>query len=156
MSAAALVIATVATGLMAGIFFGFSVAVMPALARVDDTTFVRVMQRINSAIQNGLFGLVFLGALVAGGAAVWWHLDRPDVRGWVVAGFAGYLVTLVITFAVNIPLNNRLDRAGPADRLADPRAARQGFEKPWVRWHNLRTLTCVAAFGCLCAALSLA
>ncbi|SCL14339.1 Uncharacterized membrane protein [Micromonospora nigra] len=156
MSVAALVIATVTTGLVAGLFFGFSVAVMPALARVDDTTFVRVMQQVNSAIQNVLFGLVFLGALVAGGAAAWWHLDHPDVRGWVVAGVAGYLVTLVITFAVNIPLNNRLDRAGPPDRLADPRAARRDFEQPWVRWHHLRTLICVAAFGCLCAALALA
>lgn len=155
MSVAALLIATVTTGLVAGIFFGFSVAVMPALARVDDVTFVRVMQQINSVIQNGLFGLAFLGALVAGGAAAWWHLDQPHVRGWVVAGFAGYVVTLVITFTVNIPLNNRLDRAGSPDGLADPRAVRQGFERPWVRWHHLRTLTCVVGFGCLCAALSL-
>ncbi|MGN9809205.1 anthrone oxygenase family protein [Micromonospora sp. BQ11] len=156
MATAVLVLATVTTGLMAGLYLAFSVAVMPALARVDDTTFVRVMQRINDAIQNPLFGLVFVGALIAGGAAVWWHLDRGDVRWWVLAGAAGYAVTVVSTVAANIPLNNRLDRAGPVDRLADARAVRRDFERPWVRWHTLRTLVCVLAFGCLCVALSVA
>ncbi|RKN47848.1 DUF1772 domain-containing protein [Micromonospora endolithica] len=150
MATAALVIAAVTTGLMAGLFFAFSVAVMPALAALDDATFVRVMREINRVIQNGLFGLVFLGALVAAGAALGWHLDRPGVRGWVLAGFVGYLATLVITFAGNIPLNNRLDRADPAD----PRAARHGFERPWRRWHTVRTLACVVAVTCLCVALS--
>ncbi|MEV1147627.1 anthrone oxygenase family protein, partial [Micromonospora sp. NPDC049799] len=116
MATAVLVLATVTTGLMAGLYLGFSVAVMPALARVDDATFVRVMQRINDAIQNPLFGLVFVGALVAGGAAAWWHLDRGDVRWWVLAGAVGYAVTVAVTVAANIPLNNRLDRAGPVDR----------------------------------------
>ncbi|MFI9642505.1 DUF1772 domain-containing protein [Micromonospora sp. NPDC051925] len=154
MSAVVLLVATVTTGVMAGIFFGFSCAVMPALARLDDPTFIRVMQRINSAIQNGLFALVFLGALVSGAGTLWWHPDRPGLRSWLIAGFTAYVVTLAITFVINIPLNNRLDRAGPAERLADPRTVRQGFEKPWVRWHTLRTLTCLAAFACFCIALS--
>lgn len=153
MSEATLITATLTTGLMAGIFFGFSCSVMLALARVDDRTYVVVMQRINAAIQNGLFGLVFLGALAATSIAVWRYADRPEVLRWLVAALAGYVVTLAITFTVNIPLNNRLDRAGPGARLADPGAARRDFEKPWVRWNNIRALTCTLAFGCLCAAL---
>jgi uncharacterized membrane protein len=51
-SGATLVAGTVTTGLMAGLFAAFSYAVMPGLARTDDATFVRSMQRINVAILN--------------------------------------------------------------------------------------------------------
>ena len=57
-----LVLATVATGLGAGLFYTFSVAVMPGLRRADDATRVRTMQGINIAILNGWFALSFVGA----------------------------------------------------------------------------------------------
>jgi len=44
------------------------------------------------------------------------------------------VVTLVITYRVNIPLNNELERAGPPDRIVDPAAVRERFEMTWVRW----------------------
>ncbi|MEU8928226.1 hypothetical protein AB0D10_46310, partial [Kitasatospora sp. NPDC048545] len=54
--------ATVAMGLMAGLFFAFDVSVMPGLAAGDDRTYVTAMQHINKSIENGMFGLVFVGA----------------------------------------------------------------------------------------------
>ncbi|CUU54044.1 Uncharacterized membrane protein [Parafrankia irregularis] len=152
MSEAALIAAVVTTGLMSGIFLGFSTAVMPALARVDDRAFVDVMRAVNAAIQNGVFALVLLGALASSGVATWRYAGHDDVLPWVVAGLAGYLVTLAITFRANIPLNNRLDRTGPAED-EDVQDLRAGFERSWVRWHHVRTLSCLLAFGCLCAAL---
>ncbi|QSB16794.1 DUF1772 domain-containing protein [Natronosporangium hydrolyticum] len=154
MSGLALIVAVVTTGLVAGIFLGFSISVMPALARTGDRTFVEVMQRINAAIQNPLFGLVFLGAVVSIGVAGWLHASREEMFSWILAGAVGYGLTLLITFAINIPLNNRLDRAGPAGGLANPRSPRRAFERLWVGAHHVRTLTCVAAFGCLTLALA--
>lgn len=149
MSEVALIVAVATTGLTAGIFLGFSIAVMPALARVGDRAFVDVMQNINSAIQNGVFGLVFLGAPASNAIAAWRYADQDEVFRWTVAGLVGYLATLTITFTINIPLNNRLDQAGSAD----PGGPRASFERAWVLWHNIRTITCVAAFGCLAVAL---
>ena len=57
---------------------------------------------------------------------------------------------LAVTFAVNVPLNNRLNAA-----TGDPAAARAAFEAPWVRWNLVRTVLNTAAFGCLCWALVL-
>lgn len=150
---AGLVAAALATGLMAGLFFAFSTAVMPALRRTDDRTFVEVMQRINAAIQNGLFALVFAGALVATAVALPLHFGDRTTAGLISAALALYALALGLTFRVNIPLNNALDAAGPAARLTDPGRVRADFEGPWLRAHQLRTLACVAAFALLCAAL---
>lgn len=154
---AVLLAATVAVGLMAGLFFAFSVAVMPGLARSGDRTLVEAMQRINVAIQNGWFLLAFGGALPLSAAAVVLCLRDGGrvLLPWVVAAAALYLAVLVITFGVSIPLNNRLDAAGDPGRIADPAAVRAAFESAWVRWNLLRTLLCTAALGCLGRALLL-
>jgi uncharacterized membrane protein len=57
-----LVVAAVATGLIAGLFYAYSVSVMPDLAGADDHTFVHGMNEINDAIENPVFFLSFLGA----------------------------------------------------------------------------------------------
>jgi uncharacterized membrane protein len=148
-SGATLLAGTVTTGLMAGLFAAFSYAVMPGLGRTDDATFVQSVQRINVAILNGWFGLCFAGALVFTAIAVLLHRGRPGLS-WIVAGLVLYAAVLVVTFAVNVPLNNRLDAA-----TTDPAAARDAFERTWVLWNNARSVLSTAAFGCLCWALVL-
>lgn len=148
-SGATLLAGTVTTGLMAGLFAAFSYAVMPGLGRTDDATFVQSMQRINVAILNGWFGICFVGALVFTTVAVLAHRGRPGL-GWIIAGLALYAAVLVVTFAVNVPLNNRLNAA-----TVDLAAAREAFERTWVRWNVVRTVLCTAALGCLCWALVL-
>lgn len=141
MSQVVLVVATITSGLMAGLFFAFSCAVMLGLGGVEDRVFVDVMRRINRSIQNGLFGLVFVGSLLSSAAAV----VIGDVWGRVGGGL--FLVSLLITFVVNIPLNNRLDAAD------DVAAARRAFEGRWVRWNHVRMVFSTAGFVLLCLAL---
>jgi uncharacterized membrane protein len=148
-SGAALVAGTVATGLMAGLFAAFSYAVMPGLARTSAPVFVESMQQINVAIRNGWFGLCFGGAVVFTALAVLLHRGRAGLA-WILAGLLLYVAVLVVTVAVNVPLNNRLDAA-----TGDPAAARAAFERAWVQWNLLRAVLCTAAFGCLCWALVL-
>lgn len=158
--ATTLVAATVATGLVAGLFYAFSCSVMPGLARTDDRTFVDAMQRINVAILNGWFALGFGGALVLTVLATALHLggDQRSVLPWVIAALVLYVATLVITGVVNVPLNNELEAAGPRDRIADAAelaAVRLHFEARWVRWNIVRALTSTGALGCLAWALVL-
>ena len=150
-----LLVAAGTLGLMAGLFYGYAGSVMPGLRGADDRTVIDVMQRFNAAIQNGLFGLIFLGALVATALAAYQHraaTDRPVFLPVVVA-LVLYVLTLLITFGVNIPLNNRLAQAGPAQRIANPGAVRAAFYGRWVRFNTLRALTCTGAFGAMCWAL---
>ena len=62
--------ALLTTGLMAGVYLAFSIAVLPGIARGDDNTFVVAMRGMNAAILNPVFGLVFGGPLVFGIVAV--------------------------------------------------------------------------------------
>lgn len=150
-----LIAATITMGLMAGLFAAFSYAVMPGLARTDARTFVAAMQRINEAILNGWFAIAIGGAVVFTTAAALMHLpaqERPALP-WIVAALVLYLIALVVTGVVNVPLNNGLLAEGPPDRITDPAAARRRFERRWVRWNVARSVLTVAALGCLCGAL---
>jgi uncharacterized membrane protein len=152
-----LVAATMTVGLIAGLFYAYACSVMIGLGRASDRTFVEAMQRINTAILNGWFFVCFLGALVLTILAAVLHLSegRRPVLPWIVAAIVLYGATLVITAAVNVPLNNVLDAAGAPDRIADLAAVREHFETTWVRWNLARAVTSTAAFGCLTWALVL-
>ncbi|MFI6846339.1 DUF1772 domain-containing protein [Kitasatospora sp. NPDC050467] len=149
--------ATVAMGLMAGLFFAFDVSVMPGLAKGDDRTYVTAMQNINRAIENGLFGLVFVGAFAVTGAAAYLQYRAGRRTGAIWAGAATllYLAALVVTLAVNIPLNNELAQAGDPSQIADFAAVRARFESTWVATNMLRTALCTAGLAALIRALLL-
>jgi uncharacterized membrane protein len=140
-----LVAALVTAGLIAGLFYAYACSVLPGLARGDDRTFVEGMRGINVAIVNPVFMLTFLGAPLLAGVAVFLN---PGPRPWVIAGFVLLAAMVVITAAVNIPLNNALDKGSD-----DYAAVRARFETVWVRWNVVRALVSTAGFGCLVAAV---
>ncbi|CAM4222006.1 DUF1772 domain-containing protein [Nocardiopsis rhodophaea] len=154
----ALIAATLTTGLVAGLFYAYAMSVMPGLSRAEDRTFVDAMQRINAAILNGWFALAFGGApvLMIVSAALQLGPDgRTVVFAWIVAALVLYAVMLVITFVVNVPLNNTLDAAGAPDRIDDVASVRKHFEATWVRWNVARSVASAGAFACLAWSLVL-
>ncbi|MFG2976794.1 anthrone oxygenase family protein [Streptomyces sp. NPDC048331] len=147
-------LSTVLVGLMAGLFFAFDVSVMPGLAAGDEQTYVTAMRAFNKAIDgNPLFGSVFLLALVAAVAAavVEYRGGRRATALWVAAAAVAYLVVLVITFAVNIPLNNELADAGVVEQMKDFSIVER-FKSTWVTTNILRTLLCTVALTALARA----
>jgi uncharacterized membrane protein len=152
---AALVAATLATGLQAGLHYAFAVSVMPGLSRVDDRAFVEAMQQINVAILNPWFFLSFFGAPVLTIVAAGLHLP-PAVRAalpWIAAAIVLNGVGFVLTVGMNVPLNDALAAAGSPDRIADLAQVRASFEAAWVRWNIARAVAFTAALGCLTWAL---
>jgi uncharacterized membrane protein len=144
-------------GLMAGLFFAFDVSVMPGLDRTDDRTFATAMQHFNSEIDgNGLFGLVFCGVLLTtAAAAVLTHRrGRRATALWAGLAAVLYLVVLLITFTVNIPLNNELADLGNPARAHDFSVVDE-FRGTWETTNILRTLLCTAALGCVTQAVRL-
>lgn len=142
--------ATVALAGIGGLYYSFACSVMPGLRATDDATFVSAMSRINTAIQNPVFALSFVGAFLAlaGSAAFSWANGLASALPISVA-LACYTATLVITFGVNIPLNNGLGRAAAS---GDAAAARRAFERRWSRWNIHRTWLSLAALVALSAA----
>jgi uncharacterized membrane protein len=154
--AVALVSAMVTVGVMAGVFFAYTVAVMPGLGRSDDRTFVGAFQQIDHAIVRPVFLLTFLGALLLTGVAAGVNLGEPERLPWIGAAFLLYLIGFVLTFRVNVPLNNAIKAAGDPDRIDDLAGVRARFnEARWRRSNLVRTVVTTLALGCLAIALVL-
>jgi uncharacterized membrane protein len=149
----ATLLGVVGSGLMAGLYFAFSTAVMPALRRLTPAAGAEAMQQVNRVILNPLFLLVFAGTgllclLLVIGAP---FSGRPGAV-WIVIGGLLYLVgNIGLTMVVNVPMNNRLDAANP---LTDQGAAIWAdFLKRWTAWNHVRALACTAAMAALAVGL---
>jgi uncharacterized membrane protein len=149
--------ATVAIGLIAGLYFGWAVSVMPGLAGLDDRAFVDAMQELDDAIRNPLFFATFLAALVLPAVAIYQQrrLGARQATTWIVAALILYGLGALTTMAFNEPLNTDLVDAGEPSLIADPAGVRDDFEDPWVAWHIVRTVLSTAALGSLAYALLL-
>ena len=147
---ATLIAATMATGLAAGVFGLYQHTVMRGLARTDDRTFVGAFQAMDRAIINPWFMTSFLGALLLTAAAAFLNPGKA----WIIAAFVLSLAVVIITLAINVPLNDALKAAGDPDRITDLAAVRARFgEARWSAWNLVRTIASTAAFGFLCWAL---
>jgi uncharacterized membrane protein len=146
--------AVIAMGLLAGLFYAFDVAVMPALTAADDRTLVDAMQQM---IDLPAFPLTLLAAPALATVALVQARRSGSAKTahWIVAALALYTVTVIVTFAVHIPLNEDLKNAGDPARIENLAAVRDDFVAPWVAWNIVRTLALTAAFGCLAWALVL-
>lgn len=156
MSLVVLLLATVSMGLAAGAFLLYQHTVMPGLGTTDDRTFVAAFQATDRAIINPWFMLTsFGGALILSGAATLLHVGE-DAFWWILSAVVLYVISVVITMAVNVPRNDALKAAGRPDQI-DVAAARTAFDETrWVRWNLVRVVASGAAFVLLAWALVVA
>jgi uncharacterized membrane protein len=149
----ALIAATMTTGLMAGVFGLYQHSIMRGLAQTDDRTFVGAFQAVDRALYNPWFMGSFFGALLLTAAAAFLNPGRRMLP-WILVALVLYLAVVVITLAINVPLNDALRAAGDPDRITDLAAVRERFnEGRWLAWNLFRTFATTAAFGFLCWAL---
>jgi len=151
-----LIVATLAMGLVAGVFLLYAHTIMPGLRRTDDRTFVAAFQAIDRAIINPWFMVTsFGGALVFTGAAALLYIGE-DPFWWIVVAFVLYLFTVIATVTVNVPRNDAIKAAGDPDHI-DVSTVRAAFDEArWTRWNLIRTIANSAAFGLLLWALVVA
>jgi uncharacterized membrane protein len=123
---------------------------MPALADLDDRTFVQVMDEINDAVYNPLFFAVLFGApvLIAVAAVQQRRGDNPGAARWTWAALALYVAGLMVTLAVNVPLTDDLVAAEPRN-ASEFAAAREDFEDPFNAADIVRTILHTAPVACL-------
>ncbi|ARS40033.1 hypothetical protein CA265_10390 [Sphingobacteriaceae bacterium GW460-11-11-14-LB5] len=143
-----LLLSTVSTALIGGLFYAYSCSVIPGLARLSDASFLQAMQSINRAILNPLFFISFMGTLVILPISVWFFREQPMVFYLLLAASLLYFGgVFLVTIIGNVPLNNLLDGAN-LDQLhaTELTALRQKFEPDWNLFHRIRT---IASFICI-------
>ncbi len=149
-------VSVLCTGLMAGLFFAYDISVMPGLAELDDRAYAAAMQHFNAVIDgSALFGLVFLATLACtvASAVTAFRKKQRSVALPLVAAAACYLAVLVITVAINLPLNAELADLGNPATARDLPEVIEDFKSVWVPANVARTVLCVLSLGALCSAL---
>ena len=140
--------AALGSGLMAGVFFAFSVFVMSALASLPPAQGIAAMQAINVKVLNPLFMLVFMGtALLCLVSVVVWQLGRNQPGAtWLFRGCVFYLIgTFGVTVAFNVPLNDALAKVQPTS--AEAAHIWANFLSAWLGWNHLRAFFALAAMA---------
>lgn len=136
-------------GLVAGLFFSWSVAVTKGLALVPDHEYISAMQSINREIQNGLFFLCFFGAAILLPISAYQHYHlNTTVFLMLIASAALYVVGVFgVTVVGNVPLNNALDmfnlESASAAEMANMRAK---YEPVWNKLNHVRATAAVISF----------
>ena len=142
--------ALVGTALIGGVCFCFGTAIMGSLQRMPAGQGAAAMNLINVRIQNPLFLLIFMGtALVCVALGIIAFVKDSPGKWWLLAGAALYLVgVIVVSFAVNIPLNDHLATIDPKSAAGAAEWAK--YLTSWNPANNVRTIACalgVIAFG---------
>ena len=151
--------ATLTTGLVAGVFYAYSVSVDPGLAAQSDASYVATMQEINERIQNPLFFASFFGAVLFPLAALVVHLPRPRSGRFLLISLACVLYIgggFLLTAFINVPMNDQLATVDPEAPARVLSQAREAYEGPWDFWNGIRTIFSTLAFLVLTGACLLA
>jgi uncharacterized membrane protein len=147
-------VAALGCGLMAGLFFAFSVSVMKALARLPSAEGIAAMQSINVAIINPVFLAVFFGTAAACIFVMIASLLRLHDPGavYLLIGGVLYLVgTFLVTFVFNVPKNNALASVAPAS--AESASLWTDYLSKWTAWNHVRAAAALGAAASMTIAL---
>ena len=135
----------VMTGLMAGIYFAFSVFVMQSLAQIPAYEGTRAMNAINTVIVKTAFlPLFFISSIAHLGLVI--LVLATEVENAVLLGSAGLVYVLGMFFTTlvgNVPLNNRLARyTEVSEKQTD---VWNDYLQRWVRLNHIRTISCTVS-----------
>jgi uncharacterized membrane protein len=128
--------------LVMGVFWGTWFSLSRTMDQLSPETFVAVGHQM---IQNLggpmalLLPLALLSALVT--LALLWRAARPTAFWWVLAGFLLMVAALVITLAVEVPIDNQIETWTAATLPGDWRS----IQSRWELWHTIRTFLSIAA-----------
>jgi uncharacterized membrane protein len=148
-------LAAIGRGLAGGVFYAFSSFVMAALGRLPPAHGASAMNEINVTVINLSFMTVFMGTTIAClGLLGGWYFWRGTISGRLI--LAASLVYLIgsfgVTMAGNVPLNNELAAATPAQQAA----VWTRFLDHWTVWNHVRTAASTLSAALFTAALILA
>lgn len=145
------ILTTIVTGLIAGLFYAYSCSVNPGLTRLKDVEYLSAMQAINSAILNPVFFLTFMGTLLLLPISTWLQYKAGGNSNAYFLLLIASLVYIIGVFGVtvigNVPLNELLAKADlKSMNLEELFTLRSKFEKPWLFYHQIRTVSVVVSF----------
>jgi len=140
--------AALSSGLIAGIYFAFSVFIMQAFGKIETSQSVAAMNAINETILRSLFMPLFFGStiisviLIVVGLVHWCDTGSGLT---LIAGAVYFVGMFVCTAVFNVPLNNVL--AGVNEDSANAEQVWSHYLKVWTQWNHIRTVSSLVTCG---------
>ena len=137
--------------LVMGVFWGTWFALSRTMNRLSAETFVAVGHEMigNLGVPMAiLLPLALLSALIT--LALLWPGGRTAPFWWLLAGFLLMVAALVITLAVEVPIDNKIEVWTAATLPGDWRS----IQSRWETFHTIRSFLSIAAV--VAATISLA
>jgi uncharacterized membrane protein len=128
--------------LVMGVFWGTWFSLSRTMGRLSPETFLAVgheMIRNLGVPMAILLPLALLSALVT--LALQRSGGRTAAFWWMAAGFLLMVAALVITLAVEVPIDNQIETWTAATLPSDWRS----IQTRWELWHTIRTFLSIAA-----------
>lgn len=139
-----------------GFFYAWVCSTMWGLDRADPRVAGAAMQAMNASVRNMVFAPAFFGAppmLALAGVVMWAQGYRAAGALFGLAAGVLLVFAVLLTMAVNVPMNEALARVAVPD---GPEAARRiwsDYSPRWQVWNQARTLAAGLAFGLALAAV---
>ncbi len=150
MNSILLITTTLFSGMIAGLFYAWTISVTPGLAKIDNSSYLKAFQSMNRAILNPAFFIAFFGVL----ALLIYHsyvsfTSQDQAQSWLIisATILYILGIMAVTIAGNIPLNNSLESLQiESMSIEQMETFRSGFENKWNALNLIRTVCSAVSF----------
>jgi uncharacterized membrane protein len=145
-----LIISTLFSGLMAGLFYAWSISVTPGLAKINDGSYLQAFQAMNRAILNPLFFIVIFGLVILLPLLSYltFQSSISNQFWYVITATTLYFVGIMgVTIGGNVPLNNALEALQIESMTPEQMDEfRKSFESKWNRLNTIRTISSAITF----------
>lgn len=141
MTTVVLIITTVLTALIAGLFYAYSCSVVLGLGKLNDSEYLKAMQNINREILNPVFFMSFMGTAVLLPISTFLMRGQQPAFIFILLATLAYLIGVFgVTIAGNVPMNDTLDKFDISNSTMDAiKQMRENFENRWNFLNNIRT-----------------
>lgn len=134
--------AALSSGLIAGVYFAFSVFIMQAFGKIDTAQSIAAMNSINEVILRSLFMPLFFGSSIISVLLIvfaYIHWNESDAGLILIAGIIYFIGMFACTAIFNVPLNNTLARTDIKNK--NTKQVWSHYLKTWTQWNHLRTIS---------------
>jgi len=121
--------------LVMGVFWGPWLAVTRSIGTFSPKVFLVIVHRLDKNL-GGVMGVLFPATLLSMVPVIVLTVDRPLSFGLELAGFALFVLALVVTAVVEVPIVKRI--RGWTDSTMPPNWAK--MRDRWVSFHLLRVI----------------
>lgn len=131
------------SGAIFGFFYAWICSTMWGLDTLDPRIAIAAMQAMNESVRNATFAPAFFGTplVCALAAAFAYRAGNPLAAGAFAAAAMVYgLGGMVLTMAVNVPMNRALGALEVPQDMAEAQAIWQAYSPRWQVFNILRTL----------------